>query len=320
MIAAGIDIGTNTFRLLIAQLKGMNPGQTLAKELYSVRLGRGLAQSGVLSPAAMEKGLTALTAFRERITLFRPETCRACGTAALRLAANRDVFLEQARQILELPVDIITGQEEASLSLTGMLTFMREPLNDGLLMADVGGGSTELVFLPDAKNTKTYQSVSLPIGAVNLTEIFFEQQTDAAKTNRAADKHITDLLLTALRDLDVPTGNSAPRIVSSGGTATALATLDLGLANYDENRVQGYKLTTGNLDDIRQRLARLPVVERNLLPGLEQGRGEIILAGALIYRILLRLTGTPGMTTSDAGLLEGIMLSSVANLKKSSLS
>lgn len=312
MIAAGIDIGSNSFRLLINELEKMRPGPVLAKELYSVRLGQGLAPNGVMSPAAMEKGLAALASFKKKIAQFNPETCRACGTEALRQASNRDIFLKQACEILGMPIDIISGSEEAALALNGMLAFMREPLTDSLLLADVGGGSTELVFLPNAENTKTYRSVSLPVGAVNLTEKFLNRQPQNARSEQDTQKHITDILRTALRELNIPDNNPAPQIIGSGGTATALAALDLELTSYDEERVQGHSLPANALENIRQRLAKIPVAKRNLLPGLDQGRGEIILAGIMIYQTLLELAGTPGMLVSDAGLLEGIMLSGAA--------
>lgn len=309
MIATGIDIGTNTFRLLVAELRSgrLTP---LAKELHTVRLGKGLAETGVLAPETMQKGLQVLSSFQMTIARFKPQAGRACGTEALRLAANREEFLAQARQSLGMPIEIISGAEEAGLSLAGALAAQPGPVAGDLLLVDAGGGSTELI-LKKAANSRP-EIVSLPIGAVGLTERFPENHGAGDPSRPAMDTHIRQVITDGIRSLGGIVQSRPPLLVmGSGGTATALAALDLQLPRYDESLVQGHRLAASSLARIYQDLARLPIEERNRLPGLEMGRGEIILAGARIYQVLLELLGTEVLAVSDAGLLEGIVLSRV---------
>ena len=312
MIAAGIDIGTNSFRMLIARIDDgrMVP---LVKKLDTVRLGAGLQQSGCLSTDAMNRALAVLASYREELTSFEPMFCRACGTAALRLATNRDQFLADAQQTLGMAVEVISGEEEAILSLNGALAAIRKPADRPLFKVDVGGGSTELVMVPAENSSPGPHAAkidSLPLGAVSLTEQFLRRPTATAAEIQELERHVTVMLRPAVAALFNSSGVE-PYIVGSGGTATAMAALALQLAAYDESKVQGYELTGSQVKGLWQKLAALAAAERNQLPGLEQGRGSIILAGIKIYQILLEQLGADSLVISDAGLLEGIVLSRI---------
>ncbi|MFZ5775105.1 MAG: exopolyphosphatase [Thermodesulfobacteriota bacterium] len=295
-IAAAVDLGTNSFRLLVARVEDGRIAP-LAKELASVRLGQGLAGSGELAAEAMARGLAALRGFAAIMTRYQPERLRACGTHALRVAGNRDAFLQEAANILGAPVEVVEPAEEAGLSLGGAQHFLGQKVS--VLLADVGGGSSELVWRDDRG---TVQSVSIPVGAVSLTERYLPDPGPASPEALAALRQGIAGPLAGLALPPLP-------LVGSGGTATACAALDLELAAYDAALVQGYRLPHPRLAALIRRLAGLDRSARCRLPGLDQGRGEIVLAGALIYEQLLLRTGQELLTVSDAGLLEGILLS-----------
>jgi exopolyphosphatase/guanosine-5'-triphosphate,3'-diphosphate pyrophosphatase len=299
-IHAAIDLGSNSFRLLIAALSPDGELQPLAKELITVRLGENLHATGSLCPAAMARGRAALARFAERLDKHHPRRLGVCATHALRVAANRAEFLAEAARLLGQPVEVIDGHAEAALALAGV--YHAVGAGTPLIVADVGGGSSELIWEQGV--------VSLAIGAVNLTERFLPP---AAPPTPMALSLVRTAIAEATAGITLP--RLPPNIIlaGSGGTATALAALDLGLTTYDETRVQGHELPLGRLRELIDRLARLDASNRNQLPGLDHGRGEILLAGALIYEELLTRLGATALTVSDAGLLEGILLSTLAD-------
>lgn len=300
---AAIDLGSNSFRLLVAPLAG--PGlRPLCKELRPVRLAEGLGTRRRLSPAALARGAEALAAFRHLLDRYQPHRIIARGTAALRQAENSDEFLHTAARILACPVAVLGGEEEAALALAGVLHGFPVPPPAPLWVFDVGGGSTEAINPAPGNGT----SVSLPLGAVNLTETFFSDSQPPEIALRALGKRIRELLVAARLPLLAGT-ETPPTLIGSGGTATALAALDLELKKYDDSRVHGHILSRTRLAKLVATLAPLSPTARNLLPGLGQGRGEIILAGAAIFQELLDHFAAPQLLISDSGLLEGLWLS-----------
>lgn len=306
--AAGIDLGSNSFRLLIATVSE-KVFQPLVKELITVRLAQDLAGTGILSEAAMARGFEALRVFAAALKKNSPRTSRVCGTFALREAQNRERFLDRAREILGENIDILSGEEEAALSLKGVLFFLPE-VTCPLLLADVGGGSSELLFADGSKNRPA--AASLPLGAVSLAEAVSGAIPDNPEAELALLRRETRRILEHHRQrINPPALPEKSLLIATGGTATALAALDLGLASYDEQAVQGWELSGTRLDELVKDLAQLSPGARSELPGLDRGRGELILAGATIYRELLSLFGRKSLVVSDAGLLEGILLSAL---------
>lgn len=302
--ACGMDIGSNSFRLLVAEVENgrLRP---LLHDLVTVRLGEGLWASGLLAPAAMLRGEAALVRFAEKMVpcgRLPLHSVRVCATHAVRRAANSQDFLQRAEALIGLPIEVLSGEEEARLALLGALSALpEEQLRKPLLLADVGGGSTELILQAAAGSES--RRISLPLGAVGLSEEF-------AADRQAMREKIRAVLAPALRitggDNTVGQGFS---LVASGGTATSLAALALGQDRYDARRVQNYPLSQPALHRLVAWLAALSPVERSALPGLTEGRGEIIVAGAVILEELQQALASPPLLVSDAGLLEGILLS-----------
>ena len=227
---------------------------------------------------------------------------RVCTTHAVRQAANSQDFLSRAEALVGLPIEVLSGEEEARLALLGALSALpEEQLREPLLLADVGGGSTEII-LQDAIGSES-RLISLPLGAVGLSEEF-------GADRQAMREKIRETLTPALRSIGGEnTVGQGLSLVACGGTATSLAALALGLERYDARQVQNYLLHQPALHRLVAWLAALSPAERNILPGLADGRGEIIVAGALILQELQQALASPPLLVSDAGLLEGILLS-----------
>jgi exopolyphosphatase/guanosine-5'-triphosphate,3'-diphosphate pyrophosphatase len=306
-IAAGIDLGSNTFRLLVANSSTGNL-RALAKKMATVGLGRNLGKNGLLHQDSMQKGFAVLRIFREILTHYQPQNIRICGTEALRQAKNSQLFLQKAEEILQQPIDIISGEEEARLSFAGALAGSRKPFSGPLLLVDVGGGSTELVFAESPAGRTRIKSVSL--GVVGLTEKFLAA---ANKDIVGLDRKLTEKLHSALAQLKILQKEPHLLILGSGGTATSMAALDLNLASYNESLVQHYALHNTAIEKLWNKLVVMPADKRNALPCLGEGRGEILPAGIRIYHILLKLLQQDRMRVSDTGLLEGILLSSLSH-------
>lgn len=295
---AAIDLGSNSFRLLIARIRD---GELLplAKELALVQLGKGLRSSGLLSTEAMERAIAVLEQFRKEMARHRIDHCRCCGTEALRKATNAPSFLLRAAAIIGQEIDILTGDNEAILSCNGALGALGGDPPFPLVVVDVGGGSTETTFLADPASTPL--TTSIPAGAVGFTELVGECRSTQAKD------HLTDELTAFANKTGIRPGQTT--IIATGGTATSLASLDLRLAHYDEKKVHGHRLSSKELDRLAERLESMSGEKLYSLPGMEPGRGNILLAGLEIYQEIIATIGVEGMIVSDAGLLEGIALS-----------
>jgi len=290
----------------------------LVKELATVRLCHHLADRGVLAPEAVGRALAVLQQFTTILDRQQPQFIRACGTAALRTANNRDLFLRPARETLGVPIEIITGAVEARLSLAGTMAFIEKPDPGPLLLVDVGGGSTELACIETSSTTepttelKNPIAISIRLGVVGLTEVFLQHPRITASETTALTNHIRQQLSAGLRAIaSCSNASQSLQVIGTGGTATSMAALDLDLDRYEEGKVHAHRLTKTRLDRTWQRLVTLSAADRNLLPGLQEGRGEILLAGVKIYQVLLELLELNQMTVSDTGLLEGILLSCI---------
>ncbi len=302
IIACGIDIGTHSCRLLIAEMRNGHL-LPLAHDLATVRLGEGLALTGLLSPAAILRAEAALISFAGKIAAYPLHSVRTCATHAVRKAGNSRVFLQRAEALTGLSIEVLSGEEEARLALHGALSALPEKeLRYPRLLVDAGGGSSELIIQATAESEP--QAVSLPLGAVGLTEEFGEN-------HEAMREKIRTVLAPALQNFTkgAKLGPDLP-LIASGGTATSLATLALGLDRYDAHQIQNYHLSQTDLCHLIIWLTSLSIEKRNSLPCLADRRGEIIVAGAVLLQELQQSLAIP-ILVSDAGLLEGILLSGI---------
>jgi exopolyphosphatase/guanosine-5'-triphosphate,3'-diphosphate pyrophosphatase len=292
MILAGIDIGTNTLRLLIADID-RHSFRILHSGRIITRLGEQLDHTGTLSNAAMQRSLEALAAFASDISRRLLDGVRVVATSALRKAENTPEFVRRVRGHTGLEIQVIAGEEEARLTMLGVSRSLG--LDPGLVI-DIGGGSTEIV-VPDRS-----AEISLPLGAVYLTERFLSQdpplptELDRMRREIRATLHSTDIPDRGPGDL-----------VGTAGTVTTLASMDLALVEYDPDRITGHLLSNDTVKGMILRLSRTPLAERATIPGIELGREDIILAGAVIADEIMLHFGYERMIVSDWGLREGIV-------------
>lgn len=315
MILAGIDIGTNTLRLLVAEIN-----DTAFRELYSdrkiTRLGRNLERAGSLSRDAEERSLAVLAEFAGKARRYSAFRTAAAGTSALRKAANAGEFVREARQRAGIDITIIRGEEEARLTLLGVGRVLGEPGKPGgrgpgsMLVIDIGGGSTEaIVTRPDSSPTMQ----SLHLGAVYLTERFLKHDPPSGEE--------LDMLHQAVREelvkMDESVRSPRPGVCAgTAGTITTLAAMDQGLAEYDPDKINHYVLTREAVGRIIRRLSVSTLEQRRAVAGLEPGREDIILAGAVVAREIMERYDYAELLVSDWGLREGIVIDLYEKIKR----
>jgi len=297
---AAIDLGTNTVRLLVVEASGAE-WRGLHAEQRVTRLGEGQAGTGILQPAAMRRTAEAVAAFCRRAEDLGVHDVRIVGTSAVREAQNGAEFLAQVRSSSGRQVRVISGEEEARLTLLGVTQGLPD-LKGHFLLFDIGGGSTEFVL---SRAGRAPTAVSVKLGVVELAERFMDQGPVDHTRYDAMAAEVGARLAAGLTEPILRHG--APALVGSAGTVTTLAALDLGLESYDPARVHGHRLTRVVVAGLVARLAALSLAGRAALPCLEPGRADLIVPGSAICLEALDKLGFDALVVSDRGLREGIL-------------
>ncbi|AMB59038.1 Ppx/GppA phosphatase family protein [Microterricola viridarii] len=315
---AAIDCGTNSIRLLIADLDGRGGLSDVVRTLEVVRLGQGVDKTGRFADDALARTLDATRRYAELCREHRVERIRFVATSATRDAANRAEFTDAVQQILGVPAEVIAGTEEAALSFRGALTAVAAQHDPAArhLVIDLGGGSTELVLGRDAPEA----AISMDIGCVRMTERHLGAgvdgdvaQDDAALAALRAD--VNAALDAASATVDV---SLATEVVGVAGTVTTITAHALGLDSYQPDAINGSKLPLAVVLDACDSLARMPRAERAALGFMHPGRVDVIVAGAVIWSTVLQriaqATAAAGhplefVTTSEHDILDGVALS-----------
>jgi exopolyphosphatase/guanosine-5'-triphosphate,3'-diphosphate pyrophosphatase len=294
-VAAVLDVGTNSVLLLVSAVGTDGSTRVLDEALVTTRLGAGLATGGALDPAARARTTEAVVALAERARRRGAERIWAFATGAMRRAADGAAFARVLGQAAGLPVEILSGEREGQLAYAAAARGLGIAAGP-LLVVDVGGGSTELTL---GEGCRPAATASLPLGALALTEAELGEDPPSpagvARVRAAVAATLAEAALVA-RARGV-----GARVCVSGGSATALAALDLGLASYDAQRVHGHVLGRGALEALAARLAALPLAGRSRLGALDPGRAAILPAGALIVAEVARAAGAEVVVVSDHG-------------------
>ena len=298
---AGIDIGTLTCRLLIADLAPGQPLNELRSDRRILRLGEGVDQTKRLSIAAMDRVIACLQEWRNVIDGYRVENTAVVATSAVRDAANRDEFLERIKHEAGFEVEIITGEEEARRTLLGIRSGLPTGVTD-ILALDIGGGSTE--FILDRLGQKpTVRSID--IGVVRLCERLLRHDPPTEEEVHQAREWVSRETKAAVAGM----GQYRPaRFVGTAGTITALAAMAQKLSTYEPARIHNYTLELETIKDLEYTLLSRTKAERVGLPGLEKNREEVIAAGAIIIRTIMESLSQKECLVSDLGLREGVLL------------
>ena len=298
---AGIDIGTLTCRLLIADLSPQAPLKELRSERRILRLGEGVDQTKRLSPAAMDRVIQCLREWKAVIETYRVDACTAVATSAVRDAGNRDEFIGRVKRDIGIDVEIITGEEEARRTLLGIRSGLPPGVTD-MLALDIGGGSTE--FILDRPGQAPLVR-SIDIGVVRLCErVLRSDPPSPAEIQQARDwvRSETEAATAAM-----PRSSTA-QFVGTAGTVTALAAMAQKLPSYEPARIHNYRLTLATVQELEETLLTRKKADRVGLPGLEKSREEVIAAGAIIIRTVMDTLGMESVLVSDLGLREGVLI------------
>jgi exopolyphosphatase/guanosine-5'-triphosphate,3'-diphosphate pyrophosphatase len=299
---AAIDIGTNSVLLVIAVVDAAGARPILERATIT-RMGEGVDQTRRLAPAAVERNLECLRAYAADLSAHGSPRLDVVGTSALRDADGAPAFLDEAERILGVRPRVIAGDEEARLTFRGALSGLS--LAGKLLVFDIGGGSTELV-VGDAAGSEPASRVSLDIGSVRLYERHVRSDPPSPVEVAAIEADIARALAGAAPLAQLRLGEPLT-LVGVAGTVTTLKALDLGLAAYDAAQVHGAVLTLSAAERLCEQLCALTLEERKRLPGLQPKRADVIVAGALIVRELLRRAGAREAIVSDRGVRFGLL-------------
>ncbi|HXE98602.1 MAG TPA: hypothetical protein VN642_19525 [Dongiaceae bacterium] len=294
---AAIDFGTNTARLLIAERSkaGIVPVRVVREV---VRLGGGFTDEYGLSVEARERGLACLHRFSEIISTYGVRQVRASATSAVRDAVNGRQFVDDVFRDTGVTLEVIDGDEEARLTLNGVLSGL-DSESGALVVLDVGGGSTE--FTVSLHGAPVFIK-SMPVGVVRLTE-GFHTSFDMLERVRSVISQLEQDLSSA--------GILLPgdfELVGTAGTATTIAAIKLEMDDYDYRKVNNFVVNRGDIAEIFQRLSSLTPRERLSVKGLEKGREDLIIAGLAIITSVMDRFGFDRLKVSDFGLLEGLAL------------
>jgi exopolyphosphatase / guanosine-5'-triphosphate,3'-diphosphate pyrophosphatase len=301
MNVAVVDIGSNSTRLLIAELADHRVTE-LVRRSEVTRLGAGVDADGRLRDDAMERVFTTLAGYRTQIDEHHCENAVAVLTSAVRDSANGEQFAAQVRDRFGLEPHVLSGDDEAQLTFVGATSERDSSDLTPTLVLDIGGGSTEVVI---GTGTEVVFHVSTQAGVVRQTERHLH---DDPPPQDQLDKLAADVRR-ILRDA-VPESrrDTVQRGIAVAGTATSLAAIAQELDPYDPTRVHGYRLSAAECDRILGELSRIPLVQRRQVPGLHPDRAPTIVAGAVILREVLSLFGLQEIEISEHDILRGAAL------------
>jgi exopolyphosphatase / guanosine-5'-triphosphate,3'-diphosphate pyrophosphatase len=313
---AAIDCGTNSIRLLVAELTHRHDGtvdlRDLHREMRIVRLGQGVDATGRLAPEALDRTRAALADYTIAARRKGVERVRMVATSATRDASNRDEFFAMTREVLGVEAEVISGEEEARLSFTGAVGE-QDPDDGPFLVVDVGGGSTELVLGDwDGRSASVTSARSVDIGCVRITERALRSDPPAANEVEAAREFAVRVLAEAFDAVDV---SKARTWIGVAGTVTTLSAVAQRLDEYDPERTHLSRMSIEDIHRVADELLAADHATRAANPVIHPGRVDVIGGGALIVRVLseeLAARGGPAdLVVSEHDILDGIALSLV---------
>jgi exopolyphosphatase/guanosine-5'-triphosphate,3'-diphosphate pyrophosphatase len=307
---AAIDCGTNSIRLLVADVPPAGAHTDLLRRMEVVRLGEGVDATGRLAPQAIERTRKVLAEYADQARDLGATRVRMAATSATRDAANRQDFEDMVVVTLGQIPDVITGGEEAELSFLGATASLAAaaaahgspPPSPPFLVVDIGGGSTEFV-LGDAAGVRAARSVD--VGCVRLTERHLHGDPPTAGEIRRAEDDVRAALAEVRADVPV---EQAASLVGLAGSVTTVAALALRLPAYDPDAIHGSRIPVGDVRTVTADLLAATRVTRAAMPVMHPGRVDVIGAGALILRVLMDEFGLPEVVVSEHDILDGIAL------------
>jgi exopolyphosphatase/guanosine-5'-triphosphate,3'-diphosphate pyrophosphatase len=302
MRVAAIDCGTNSIRLLIADIDGAN-FREIHREMEIVRLGQGVDKTGQFHPDAIIRTLAAVDKFAIEIAKRGVEKIRFCATSATRDATNRDLFVDGVRERLGIAPEVIPGEVEAALSFQGATRDF--PATDGpFLVIDIGGGSTEFVF-----GTTTVEfAKSMNIGCVRMTERHFTGGDADPGQIAAAIEDIDEAIAQAAKIVPI---TQSKTLIAVAGTATTVAAAALELSTYDRYSIHLSRISAEKVHAVSKTFLSMKREDREALGYMHPGRVDVIGAGSLVLSRIMLATGAKEFVASESDILDGMAWSLV---------
>ncbi len=300
MRVAVVDIGTNSTRLLIAEVDG-GVVRELERRTTVTSMGRGVDHTGLICSEGIEDACAVIAEYKARYEEMGAERVLAIATSAVRDAVNGEAFIAELRERFCLDARLLTGEEEAHLTYLGAIA--QRPADERTLVFDIGGGSTELIL---GSGYDVGFHASLQAGTI--------RQSERHLTSDPPDPHELEDLAAEIRTLIGRAVAAEPdlrprRAIAVAGTPTSLAAIDQELEPYDPGRVHGYRLGMQRIQRMLSRLSSLPLAERLRVPGLHPGRAPTIVAGTVILVQVMRVFGLEEVEVSELDILHGSALS-----------
>ncbi|WP_406081872.1 exopolyphosphatase [Micromonospora sp. NBC_00858] len=303
---AAIDCGTNSIRLLVADLPDSSAGPQaplvdLTRRMEIVRLGQGVDRTGRLAPEAIERTRVALASYAADIEKLGAERVRMCATSASRDAANAADFTEMVQRTLGVAPEVVTGDEEARLSFTGAVRGLPADAKEPFLVVDIGGGSTEFVVGDRADGVRA--AISVDIGCVRMTERHLAGDPPTPDQVAAAQ---TDIAAAVDRALAAVPGREAATLVGLAGSVTTVVAIAQGLQEYEPERIHHARVSYEAVAQVTADLLGQTREQRLAIPVMHPGRADVIGAGALVLRVIMERAGMPSVVASEHDILDGI--------------
>ena len=294
---AAIDCGTNSIRLLIADISGGKFKEVL-RDMEIVRLGQGVDENKSFNLDAINRTLAAVVKFKNQLTGKGVEKIRFCATSATRDAANRDLFIDGVRQILGVEVEVIPGEEEARLSFNGATKELLQS-DAPFLVVDIGGGSTEFVY----GNKEVEFAKSVDIGCVRMSERHLKSQPVEMSQVAQAIIDIDKAIAQAAAVVPIST---AKTLVAVAGTATTIAAAALELETYDRYAIHLSRIPAEKVHKVSAAFQAMTKSEISKLGFMHPGRVDVITAGSLVLSRVMAATGATEFVASESDILDGM--------------
>ena len=299
MKRAVIDIGTNSIRLLVAEME--NGKITNGKKyVRMVRLGEMVDQVGVIGEAAIERCMNVLKEFVEIAAIENDVRIKALATSAVRDAKNRKEIVERIESEFPIDVEILSGDDEAEMGYFGVVSSFE--VQGVFMMVDIGGGSTEFAL---GSRDRIYYKKSLDMGAVRMTEQFIKSDPVDIEDSINLERHIRDIIKNNLLDIN---DFEKVALIGIGGTITTLGAIKLKMEKYDREKIHLTRIGKEEICGIVGELGRLPLENRKSIIGLDSERADIIYAGSLILKEVLNYFVCNDILISDCDNLEGYLM------------
>ncbi len=300
-LSAGIDIGSNATRLVIASIQNSKIDKLLINEKRSTRLATGIHKSGKLTDQHINTAIKTLKELYDIAIEANISNIRIVATSAVREASNGNILIEKAKK-MGINIEIISGEEEAILTLLGVKSVI-ENLSSTLIF-DIGGGSTEFILTPKSSiyNDDEIICESYKIGVVKLADMFNihnDRKEDILKCQKYVDEYITNIIFE----------NKPQMLVATAGTATTITQIALNLKHYNSNQLNGHILKIDKIEEIYSKILKTPLNKRESLIGIETDRLDLIIPGCMLLISIMKKFNFNEVTVSDYGLRHGVVIS-----------